>query len=509
MINRIPKILCVDDEQINLDLLEAMLQPHGYQVIMANNGPQALDIICNERIDIVLLDVMMAEMDGFEVCRRIKSDERLRTIPVIMLTAYAARERRISGIEAGAEDFLSKPLDRGEVLARVTMLLKVKALNDQLDSAYHSITSLTGFGEQLTAEFEPLNFNFMENIQKIVNHIIAVNAEESDHPQKILVGIHEADGSYIYRCFSYDGNLLNMTIAPPSIFSCLKSLATGSEMIFLNQSDLLEQHQELATELTAVVERPANLICHISHRIIFCALNYGRQVTRYDAEVINSVVAQSLFLKSLAQQVRETDDAFAYTIHALARAAEANDEDTGNHIIRVGEFSAMLAQKIGMPELFINLIRHQSIMHDVGKIHIPPSILKKSGALSSDEFELVKGHTTQGAAIIGDHIRLTLARSIALSHHERFDGSGYPYGLHGEQIPIEGRIVNLADQYDALRNSRCYKAALDHETSFRIITEGDGRSMPHHFDPVVLAAFKDLQHQFAEVFDALQQYPKS
>ena len=112
-------------------------------------------------------------------------------------------------------------------------------------------------------------------------------------------------------------------------------------------------------------------------------------------------------------------------------------------------------------------------------------------------------HSQYGSKIIGGHHRMRTADKIAISHHERFDGSGYPYGLSGELIPIEGRILNLADQYDAMRNKRCYKPAFDHQTSFLIITEGDGRTLPGHFDPQVLGAFREVQEQFAEIFEKM------
>lgn len=131
------RILCVDDEPQNLGLLDAMLTPRGYEVITAKNGLEALDKIAAERIDICLLDVMMPEMDGFEVCRRIKSDDRYRSIPVVMITVYADRENRIRGIEAGAEDFIAKPFDSTEVLARIKMLVHVKTLNDRLNDVIH------------------------------------------------------------------------------------------------------------------------------------------------------------------------------------------------------------------------------------------------------------------------------------------------------------------------------------------------------------------------------------
>jgi HD-GYP domain-containing protein (c-di-GMP phosphodiesterase class II) len=116
----------------------------------------------------------------------------------------------------------------------------------------------------------------------------------------------------------------------------------------------------------------------------------------------------------------------------------------------------------------------------------------------------MKKHTIYGQMIIGDHHRLEMCRKIAISHHERWDGSGYPYGLKGEQIPIEGRIVTIADHYDALRNERVYKPPFDHGTSWRIMSEGDGRTMPHHFDPNVLRAFRDVASQFEETYESLK-----
>lgn len=205
------------------------------------------------------------------------------------------------------------------------------------------------------------------------------------------------------------------------------------------------------------------------------------------------------------KKTEELNDLNREIIRRLTVVAEYRDTDTGLHNWRIGRLSGILAEALGLPADFSEILFLASTLHDIGKVAVPDSILLKPGALTAEEFAVIKTHSELGAKILAgsSHAVIRLAESIALNHHERWDGSGYPRGLIGEATPIEGRIVMLADQYDALRAQRPYKKPFSHEEACRIILEGDGRTQPAHFDPRVLDAFRRSETEFALTFASL------
>ncbi len=303
-----PTVLLVDDEPVNLRVLKQLLAAD-YLLIFAKNGEEALRLAREQQPDLILLDVMMPGMTGFDVCRALKDDERTRWIPVIFVTALNEEHDETQGLEAGAVDYITKPISPAVTRARVK------------------------------------------------THISLVQADE---------------------------------------------------------------------------------------------------------------------LKRTRLQV----------VQRLGRAAEYKDNETGMHVLRMSHYSRVLALAYGFSEEQADILLHAAPMHDIGKIGIPDAIMLKPGKLTAEEFAIMQEHPKIGAEILGecDSALLKIARSVALTHHEKWDGSGYPHGLAGEDIPIEGRIVAVADVFDALTSKRPYKDAWTVEKTLELMREQKG----HHFEPQLI-----------------------
>lgn len=342
------KMLIVDDQETNILLLDRMLRNAGYDSITSTMNPgEVCELHLKNQYDLILLDLQMPGMDGFQVMEGLKKIESDDYLPVLVITAQPGHKLR--ALRVGAKDFISKPFELAEVLARVHNLLEVRLLHNELR----------------------------------------------------------------------------------------------------DYKDILEQQ---------VRERTVDL-----------------------------------------------QESYLETIFTMTRAVEYKDDDIGSHAQRISYYSREIAKRLGMDEGFIDMIFFASPMHDIGKIGIPDYILLKPGFLTPDEWKIMKGHTLMGSKILGNSKSsyLKMGAVIALNHHERWDGGGYPDGKRGKEIPLEARIMNICDIYDALRSKRSYKPAFDHQKTVDIITRGDSRTRPEHFDPVILADFKQNHQSFCDIFDSL------
>jgi putative two-component system response regulator len=356
------QILVVEDDAMNNRLLTKILTQMGYKVESAFDGISGLEKVESSPPDLILLDLNLPRMDGYEVARRLKQDEKTKIIPIVVVSAFSEVENRIKALQAGADDFLSKPIDQVELRARVQSLLKVKMFNDH-----------------------------MVNYQKILK------VEVDQRTQQLLQAYDE--------------------------------------------------------------------------------------------------------LKDASEKIKK---ASLDTTIRLVQASECKDEDTGSHIKRIGYYAAAIAQAMALPSQDIEIILFAAPMHDIGKIGIPDRILLKPGKLDAEEWTTMKMHTVIGGRILtnADTYVLQMAEQIALTHHERWDGTGYPRGLTGSHIPIWGRITSICDVFDALTTNRPYKKAFPIEQSLEILKNERGSS----FDPEVSDVFFSIQEK---IFSIRRDYTDS
>jgi len=220
----------------------------------------------------------------------------------------------------------------------------------------------------------------------------------------------------------------------------------------------------------------------------------------YEFTLEDTVRRRTRALTEALAMINEMDNEM---IFRLARAAESKDVDTGEHVNRVGLYAKIISLELGMSEEFAEMIKIAGTLHDIGKIGIPDRILLKQGKLTDGEKAIVNTHTVLGNKILAgsEYPKIRMSASIALNHHERWDGTGYPRGIKGGDIPVEAGIIKICDEYDALRSRRPYKQPISHDITVRIISEGDDRTRPEHFSPAVLTAFLKVASEFERIFD--------
>ncbi len=382
-------------------------------------------------------------------------------------------------------------------------------LEIELRHTTEHIGEITNFVDATFADLDPLNFHDKKYYRRMID--LLLRDEHDDHfdkPIYCFLAFTNPDGTLAGRIYHKQGDV---TVEIPELIRVKPddtsvAITFGKEeVVWCNWEDeatTLDDFQNLfhpqVRKLVGTIERFAT---YISNDVALIAFYKGRNVTELNAKVLKTLTVYAQSLKIISDRVHDTEDAFIYSVGALARASEANDEDTGQHIVRVNKYSRALAEAMNLDAEFCRKIHYTAQMHDVGKVHIHPDILKKPGSLDADEKKIMEEHPKIGGHILGNSPRLKMAKQIALGHHEKYDGTGYPAGLSGEDIPLAARIVTIVDVYDALRQKRSYKPAYPHQKAIDIITKGDGRVSPIHFDPKVLKAFTGIESQIEQIFE--------
>lgn len=473
-----------------------------YTYVQYNTEQELLYNIKQYNFDSIILSQSLLTKDISEIYLELMNNISDDTI-IIFLTDDA-REKIVSTIQLHNPKrkffIFTEQINGIDLIETIKAIQNLKGAKDQYINFINIFNEITDQVKNTAQQLDAGTFNFQKYFEELLLKIINTD-NKSEKPTIILTRIAIEDHPkwyiYQYKHNNLERKNLNLTLVP-------KASDINAKLFHCNGEEVTKQFKILIEKLCDVVPEIniKNMTAYISNRISIFCLNYGRETGRLDALILKLFVVEILLLQDIIQQFREMDSFAAETVKSLSMASEVNDEDTGQHMHRFGLYCKFLAEYIGMPFNDVKTIQLQSQLHDVGKIYIPQVILRKIGKLTQEEFEIVKMHTIHGARIIGNHPRMKIAKNIALTHHERWNGTGYPNGLKGEAIPLEGRIAALADIYDTLRMKRPYKEAYDHATACRIILEGDERSTPDAFDPNLLLIFKQFHWKFNDIFEA-------
>ncbi|MBI4284535.1 MAG: HD domain-containing protein [Chloroflexi bacterium] len=442
----------------------------------------AIDCLGRERFDVVLLGGTPEEADV--LCRSLREATH---VPIAFVTSATRADWR-QLVRLDVDSYVPDNVGEQEIVARLKAIARRCATTTPRELPVKA--ELSGNGRRiLVAAGDEDDLCRVERMLRALRHTVTLahdgevaSAAAREAPDLIVLGGHQATTDWTEVIKELKANETTRAIpvalvTPPSaVAERLKAIEAGVDDFLAMPLDNIE--------LQVTVKLLLRIAC------------YARQLRDYHEDMEVEVLRRTSALK---QALRNTEAVSLDTIYRLSRAAEFRDEDAHGHIERMSHYSTAIARRLGLDEAFRQNILFASPLHDIGKISIPDSILRKPGKLDDEEWQIIRQHSPFGAKILEDSEAeiLKMAHTIAATHHEKWDGTGYPHGLKGEEIPFAGRIASIADVFDVLTWERPYKRPVPLEKAFATIKEGRGS----HFDPAVVDAFFDIEEEITAEFN--------
>jgi response regulator RpfG family c-di-GMP phosphodiesterase len=504
------KVLLVDDDQRLTCILSAHLVNVGFEVRTARNGREGVEIALEFLPDVIVMDLSMPVMDGMEATARLKQDPRTQKTPIVILTAKSTTENLVSGLEAGALEYVCKPFSIEELIARVRSMHRLAVTGRELDRLNHYLRDEVA---RKTRRLELL-YNYAQGLNKaasldeVLDLVIDV-VREATGSKRISFMLTEDDGQHLVcrRAVGIAPELVERIRVRAvegiagQVFSSGKTLsawAIPNAAAAAAADNRYGSHAFLCTPLIASSQNAPGEILGVLN---VTEKNNGESFSEEEIECIRSIADSAAIALHNQRSRTRLERSVQVLLKTVGRLGEYRDEETAVHLERVQDYVRILARELARTEKyrgvitgkFIDDLYHAAPLHDIGKVGVPDDILTKHGPLTEREFQIMKTHTIIGRQTLelalaetGPVPLLQMCIDIAHGHHEKFDGSGYPRGVSGEAIPLSARIIALADAYDAITSKRRYKDAIAHDDAVEIIRRESGK----HFDPDVVAAFE-------------------
>jgi len=515
-------ILVVDDNEVICNLLNEFLTEQGYAVTTALCGEDTLTRLGTHSYHLVMLDLVLPDMVGTEILRKIRQAHP--ATDVIMMTSNASLESALDALRLGAQDYLLKPFENLEmILLAVNKIFERQLLVEENASLYQELLTKSNHLEQTVKRLTLVNrianaFHSVLNLKDILQLLIQSIAQELGAERASLMLIDKVREELSIEASVGIDELLAKNVKVRIGEGIAGWVAMHGEVVFsedIHNDQRFQQNTDRPYHSDSFISAPLVLSVPIKmQHVVIGVINInnktgGGSFTAEDTQLVTTLAGQAAVaienarnFEQLRQSKQELQDAHYQTIGLLSDTIEAKDSVTGGHSERMLCFASAVAQRLGLDEQEIELLRYAALLHDIGKIGISEQILQKPSRLTPEEYAHIKQHPRIGADMIREVKFLTKVAPIIHAHHEWFDGSGYPHNLAGDEIPIQARIVAALDAFDAMTSERPYRSSLGRDWAIQELRSFAGRQ----FDPQVVDALlivleneRDIEHNDGDV----------